>query len=67
MGKEQDFGFKWNPHSWRNDLGLNVQPMSLLAFDWIHRSCETGMWELELCDCMGELSRHGHGGRQLHE
>ena len=34
--KEQDFGFRWNPHSWLNDTNLNVQPMRMLAFDWMH-------------------------------
>ena len=60
MGKEQDFGFKWNPHSWLNDLGLNVQPLRLLAFDWMHCWCENGVWEVEFGACMDELSRHGH-------
>ena len=51
--KQQDFGFKWNPCSWLQDNGLNVQ-------------AKKGVWELEFCACMDELSRHGHGGRQLH-
>ena len=46
--KEQDFGFKWNPHSWLQDPGLNVPAMQVLAFDWMHCWCENGVWELEL-------------------
>ena len=64
--KEQDFGFKWNPDSWLNDTELDVRPMRLLAFDWMHCWCENGVWELEFAACLNELSKHGHGGRQLH-
>ena len=63
---EQDFGFKWAPHSWLQDTELDVRPMRVLAFDWMHCWCEKGVWELELDACMHELSKHGHGGRQLH-
>ena len=64
---EQDFGFKWNQHSWLQDVGLNVRAMQVLAFDFMHCWRENGVWELEFGACMDELSRHGHGGRQLHE
>ena len=64
--KEQDFGFKWIPDSWLQDTELAVRPMRVLAFDWMHCWCENGVCELELAACMGELSKHGHGGRQLH-
>ena len=65
--KEQDFGFKWNQHSWLQDLGLNVQAMQVLTFDFMHCWCENGVWECEFGACMDKLSSHGHGGRQLHE
>ena len=64
--KEQDFGFKYIPHSWLQDTELDVRPMRVLAFDWMHCWCEKGAWELELAACMDELSKHGHGCRQLH-
>ena len=66
FAKEQDFGFKYIPHSWLQDTVLDVRPMRVLAFDWMHCWCEKGVWELELAACMDELSKHGHGGRQLH-
>ena len=34
--KEQDFGFKWDPDSWLQDTELDVRPMRVLAFDWMH-------------------------------
>ena len=64
--KEQDLGFKWNPDSWLQDSGLDVQAMKVLAFDWMHCWCENGVWEIEFGACMDLLSPHGHGGRQLH-
>ena len=64
--KEQDFGFKYNPHSWLYDEGLDVKPMRILAFDVMHCWCQNGVYEIELCACIGILSKHGHGGRQLH-
>ena len=42
--KEQDFGFKRNEHSWVCDPVLNVNPMKVLAFDWMHCWCENGVW-----------------------
>ena len=57
--KEQDFGFRWNPHSWLSDTNLIVQPMRLLAFDWMHCWCETGVWDVKLGACKQWLStRH---------
>ena len=66
FAKEQDLGFRWTPNSWLHDTELAVRPMRVLAFDWMHCWCENGVWELELAACMNELSKHGHGGRQLH-
>ena len=66
FAKEQDFGFRWTPNSWLHDTELAVRPMRVLAFDWMHCWCENGVWELELAACMNELSKHGHGCRQLH-
>ena len=65
--KEQDLGFKYNPDSWLQDLELDVKPMQVLVFDWMHCWCEGGVYELELGACMDVLSKHGHGGRQLHK
>ena len=65
--KEQDFGFKYNPHSLLQDKDLNVRLMRILAFDWMHCWCEKGGWELELAAFLELLSKKGHGGRQLHE
>ena len=64
--KEQDFGFKWNPHSWLQDPGLDVLAMQVLVFDWMHCWCEKGVWELEFGACMDLLSAHGYGTRLLH-
>ena len=64
--KESDFGFKWSQHGWLQDTGLDVRPMRVIAFDWMHCWCEKGVWELELAACMDKLSKHGHGGRQMH-
>ena len=64
--KQQDYGFKYNPHSWLQDEGLNVQAMDIIAFDVMHCWCQGGVWEIELEAFMNELSKHGHGGRQLH-
>ena len=65
--KEQDFGFRYYPHSWLQDSTLNVQAMRVLAFGWMHCWREKGVWDLEFGACMDQLSRHGHGCRQLHE
>ena len=43
--KEQDFGFKYIPHSWLQDTELDVRPMRVLAFDWMHCWCEKGVWD----------------------
>ena len=40
--KEQDFGYKYNPHSRLQDPGLDVQPIEVLAFDWMHCWAEGG-------------------------
>ena len=64
--KEKDFGFNYNPHSWLQDEGLDVKPMEVIAFDVMHCWCQHGVWEIELGACMECLSKHGHGGRQLH-
>ena len=64
--KEQDFGFKYNPHSWLQDEGLDVKPMEVIAFDIMHCWCQKGVWEIEFGACMESLSKHRHGGRQLH-
>ena len=42
--KEQDFGFKWNPHGWLQDTDLDVQPVRVLAFDWMHCWCDNGVY-----------------------
>ena len=49
-----------------SDTELDVRPMRSLAFGWMHCWCENGVWELEFAACLNELSKHGHGGRQLH-
>ena len=64
--KEQDFGFNYNPHSWLQDSGLEVQGMRILAYDWMHCWCEGGAWEVELAACLRMLSKHESGARQLH-
>ena len=64
--KEQDFGYKYNPHSWLQDPGLDVQAIKVFAFDWMHCWVEGGVWDVELCALMGKLAPHGYGGRHLH-
>ena len=64
--KEQDFGFKYNPHGWFYDKDLDVNPMRLIAFDVMHGWCQHCVYEIELCSCMEVLSKRGHGSRQLH-
>lgn len=64
--KQQELGFKYNPHSWLQDEELDVQAMDLIAFDVMHCWCQGGVWEIELAAFMGVLSKHGYGGRQLH-
>ena len=34
--KEQDFRLKYIRHSWLQDPGLDVQPIKVFAFDWMH-------------------------------
>ena len=64
--KEQDLGFKYNPDGWLQDPDLDVKPMQVLVFDWMHCWCEGGVWALELGSCTDLLSRHGLGSLQLH-
>ena len=33
---EQNYGYKYNPHSWVQDTGLDVQVIKVVAFDWMH-------------------------------
>ena len=64
--KQQDYGFKYNPHSWLQDEGLDVNAMDVIAFDVMHCWCQGGAWEIELVAGLDELSKYGHGGRELH-
>ena len=64
--KQQDFGFKYNPHSWLQDEGLDVKAMDVLAWDVMHCWCQGGVWEVELVAFLEHLSKYGHGSRQLH-
>ena len=63
---EQNYGYKYNPHSWVQDTGLDVQVIKVVAFDWMHCWAESGVWDGEFCACMDELAPHGYGGRMLH-
>ena len=65
--KQQEYGFKYNPHSWLQDEGLDVKAMDVITFDVMHCWCQGGVWDIELGAFMEQLSKHGHGGRQLHE
>ena len=64
--KEQDFGYKYSPHSWLQDPRLDVQAIKIFAFDWMHCWAEGGVWETEFCALIAKLATCGHGGRQLH-
>jgi len=44
-----------------------VKAMDVIAFDVMHCWCQGGVWDIELGAFMEKLSKHGHGGRQLHE
>ena len=43
-----------------------MNAMDVIAFDVMHCWCQGGAWEIELGVGMDELSKYGHGGRQLH-
>ena len=66
QSKQKEYGFKYNPHSWLQDEGLDVKAMDVIAFDVMHCWCQNGVWEIELGAFMDVLSKHGYGGRQLH-
>ena len=63
---QEDFGFKYNPHSWLQDQGLDVQPIKVFAFDWMHCWVEGGVWDAELCGVMHVLAPYGCVSRKLH-
>jgi hypothetical protein len=44
-----------------------VKAMDVIAFDVMQCWCQGGVWDIELGAFMEKLSKHGHGGRQLHE
>ena len=66
LEKQSELGFKYNPHSWLQDEGLDVNAMDVIAFDVMHCWCQGGAWEIELVAGLDELSQYGHGGRELH-
>ena len=66
LEKQTELGFKYNPHSWLQDEGLDVNAMDVIAFDVMHCWCQGGAWEIELVAGLDELSKYGHGGRELH-
>ena len=41
--KQQEFGLKYNPHSWLQDEGLDVNAMDVIAFDVMHCWCHGGV------------------------
>ena len=53
--KQTEFGFKYNPHSWLQDEGLDVSAMDVIAFDVMHCWCLGGAWEIELVAGLDEL------------
>ena len=53
--KEQDFGYKCNPHGWLYGTGLDVKPMEIIALDAMHCWCQRGVYEIELRACMEVL------------
>ena len=44
-----------------------MKAMDVIAFDVMQCWCQGGVWDIELGAFMEKLSKHGHGGRQLHE
>ena len=56
LEKQTELGFKYNPYSWLQDEGLDVDAMAVIAFDVMHCWCQgvygRSNWKLSWTSCL---------------
>jgi hypothetical protein len=54
---EKILGWGHSPFNVLNDTDLNVDPISILMYDWMHIFFVTGLWNHETCDLLIALEK----------